>query len=155
MHKSYQSAFSLVEVMIVVAIIADVMIIAVPAFLRARNLAQNTKFMNDMRAASAAFEMYAAENNRYPAAAGPAVIPAGMAVYLNGMEWTNSTPIGGLWSWAPGQWGSEAQLGVNFVNGSTPDDVRMTDIDTRMDNGALSTGSFRKRDATNYMHIIE
>ena len=50
-----------------------------------------------------------------------------------------------------------AQLGVTFSPGSpgNPDDVRMTDIDTRMDNGALSTGGFRKQSDTTYMHIIE
>ena len=29
------------------------------------------------------------------------------------------------------------------------------DIDARIDNGALSTGSFRQQDANHYMHIIE
>ncbi len=156
MHKSNQSAFSLVEIMIVVAILADVLIIAVPAFLRARNLAQNTKFINGLRTASAGFEMYAAENNRYPAAAAPGTLPAGMNIYLTGVTWSDSTPIGGRWSWAPAQWGSVAQLGVSYAGGSSiADDVRMADIDTRMDNGVLSTGAFRKRDSANYMQIIE
>lgn len=157
MRKSTRSAFTLVEVMIIVAIIADVMIVAMPAFLRARNLAQNTKFMTDLRTATSGFEMYAAENNRYPASARPGTIPPGMAPYLNGMAWSSYTPIGGLWDWEPNKFGSVAQLGVDFGAGGpgTPDDVRMTDIDTRIDNGALSTGSFRKQDPTNYMHIIE
>ncbi len=157
MHKSNQSAFSLVELMIIVAILADVLIVAMPAFLRARNLAQNTKFINDLRTASAAFEMYAAESNRYPAATMPGSVPAGMGVYLNGVAWNSATPIGGLWSWAPGQWGATAQVGVNY-SPSAPgvaDDLRMSDIDLRMDNGTLSTGSFRKQSGTDYMHIIE
>ncbi len=157
MRKSTRSAFTLVEVMIIVAIIADVMIVAMPAFLRARNLAQNTKFLTDLRTATSGFEMYAAENNRYPASARPGTIPSGMGPYLNGMAWSSYTPIGGLWDWEPNKFGFVAQLGVDFGAGGpgTPDDVRMTDIDTRIDNGALSTGSFRKQDATNYMHIIE
>ena len=159
MRKSTKrpAAFTLVELMIIVAIIADVMIVAMPAFLRARNMAQNTKFITDLRTATAGFEMYAAENNRYPTSARPGAMPSGMSPYLNGMAWTSYTPIGGQWDWEPNKWSSVAQVGVDFISGSpgNPDDVRMSDIDQRMDNGALSTGGFRKRDSTNYMHIIE
>jgi type II secretory pathway pseudopilin PulG len=157
MHKSKKSAFTLVELMIIVAILADVLIVAMPAFLRARNLAQNTKFITDLRTGAAAFEMYAAENNRYPAAASAGIIPSGMSPYLNGMAWNSYTPIGGRWGWVPNQWNSVAQIGVVYGSGApgTADDVRMADIDTRIDNGALSTGSFRKQDASNFMHIIE
>jgi type II secretory pathway pseudopilin PulG len=157
MHKSKKSAFTLVELMIIVAILADVLIVAMPAFLRARNLAQSTKFINDLRTAASAFEMYAAENNKYPAVSSPGVIPSGMSPYLAGVAWSSSTPIGGRWDWQTNKWSAIAQLGVNYVSGSpgSPDDVRMADIDTRIDNGALSTGSFRKQDATNFMHIIE
>jgi len=161
MRKSHKrSAFTLVELMIIVAILSDVLIVAMPAFLRARNLAQNTKFITDLRTGTAGFEMYAAENNRYPNQAAPGAIPSGMNPYLNGMAWSSTTPIGGLWDWEPGA-GSPllpvAQLGVSFVAGTpgNPDDVRMTDIDTRMDNGALSTGGFRKQSDSTYMHIIE
>ena len=157
MHKSKTSAFTLVELMIIVAILSDVLIVAMPAFVRARNLAQNTKFITDLRTATSAFEMYAAESNRYPNTSSPGTIPSGMSVYLNGMAWGSYTPIGGYWDWEPNKWGFNAQVGVDYAAGSpgTPDDVRMTDIDRRMDNGALSTGGFRKQDSTNFMHIIE
>jgi type II secretory pathway pseudopilin PulG len=158
MRKSKKNAaFTLVELMIIVAILADVMIIALPAFIRARDLAQNTKFANDLRTAAGAFEMYAAENNRYPDAAAPGTIPTGMTVYLNGMAWSSHTPVGGSWSWEPDKWGARAQVGVAYGGGApgTPNDVRMADIDTRIDNGALSTGGFRKQDSAHYMQIIE
>lgn len=157
MRKSRQTAFTLVELMIIVAILTDILIIALPAFLRARNMAQNTKFVNDLRTAASAFEMYAAETNRYPAAATPGMVPSGMSPYLSGVAWTSGTPIGGRWSWAPDQWGAKAQVGVTFGGGypGTPDDLRMSDIDIRVDNGVLETGGFRKQSATDYMHIIE
>ena len=157
MHKSKTAAFSLVELMIIVAIISDVLIVAMPAFLRARNLSQNTKFASDLRTATSAFEMYAAESNRYPAATPSGTIPSGMSVYLNGMAWSSYTPVGGRWSWAPNQWGAIAQVGVEYSPSApgTADDVRMADIDQRIDNGALSTGGFRKQDGTHYMRIIE
>ena len=164
MHKSKKSAFTLVELMIIVAIMADVMIVAMPAFIRARNMAQNTKFVTDLRTAVAAFEMYAAEVNRYPADSAPGVIPTGsrasdpgMTVYLNGMAWDSSTAIGGRWDWEPNKWNATAQVGVTYGGGAPgkPDDVRMADIDFRIDNAALSTGSFRKQDDNSYMYIIE
>ena len=158
MRKSKKnSAFTLVELMIIVAILADVMIIAMPAFLRARDLAQNTKSITDLRTAVGGFEMYAAENNRYPNAAAPGNVPAGMSVYLNGIAWSSYTAVGGYWLWEPDKWGAHAQVGVDYASGApgTPNDVRMADIDTRMDNGALSTGGFRKQDSTHYMFIIE
>src|SRR5437899_611785 len=43
MHRR-QAAFTLVEIMIVVAIIADLSLIAMPAFMRARDSAQNARF---------------------------------------------------------------------------------------------------------------
>jgi type II secretory pathway pseudopilin PulG len=158
MHKSKKkSAFTLVELMIIVAILSDVLIVAMPSFIRARNMAQNTKFISDMRTASSAFEMYAAENNHYPAPAAAGVIPTGMSVYLNGVPWSSGTPIGGRWGWLPNQFSVTAQVGVIYGAGSDgrPDDVRMADIDARIDNGALSTGAFRQQDPNTYMHIIE
>jgi type II secretory pathway pseudopilin PulG len=158
MHKSKKkSAFTLVELMIIVAILADVLIVAMPAFMRARNMAQNTKFITDLRTASAAFEMYAAENNHYPAASAPGIIPSGMSVYLNGVPWSSGTPIGGRWAWLPNQFSVTAQLGVVYGGGSPgiADDVRMADIDSRIDNSALSTGAFRQQDANTFVHIIE
>jgi hypothetical protein len=115
------------------------------------------KFITDLRTGVSAFEMYAAENNRYPAATTTGLIPSGMSVYLSGMAWSSGTPIGGRWDWKPNQWNSTAQVGVAYGGGSpgSPDDVRMADIDARIDNGALSTGAFRKQDDTHFMHIIE
>lgn len=155
-RNSAPSAFTLVEVMIVVAILANLALIAVPAYARARSVSQNSRFISDLRVATAAFEMYAAENNRYPNSAAHGTMPTGMSIYLNGMAWTSATPIGGRWDWEPNKWGFTAQLGVDYTSGpGSANDVRMADIDLRLDNGALSTGAFRKQDATNYMHIIE
>jgi len=52
--------------MIVVAIICLLALLALPAFLRARQRTQNTKFINSLRVAIAAFDTYATEHNSYP-----------------------------------------------------------------------------------------
>ena len=56
--------FTLVEIMIVVAIIALLASIAVPGFLRARKRAQASRVVNDLRLIDNAVDQYAIENNR-------------------------------------------------------------------------------------------
>jgi len=56
--------FTLVEIMIVVAIIALLAAIAVPGFLRARKRAQASRILNDLRLIDAAVDQYAIETNK-------------------------------------------------------------------------------------------
>ena len=58
------AGFTLVEIMIVVAIIALLAAIAVPGFLRARKRSQASKILNDLRMIDAAIDQYAIETNR-------------------------------------------------------------------------------------------
>jgi prepilin-type N-terminal cleavage/methylation domain-containing protein len=58
------AGFTLVEIMIVVAIIALLAAIAVPGFLRARKRSQPAKILNDLRMIDAAVDQYAIETNR-------------------------------------------------------------------------------------------
>jgi prepilin-type N-terminal cleavage/methylation domain-containing protein len=57
-------AFTLVEIMIVVAIIALLASIAVPGFLRARKRAQASRILNDLRLIDSAVDQYAIETNK-------------------------------------------------------------------------------------------
>jgi prepilin-type N-terminal cleavage/methylation domain-containing protein len=61
-----RGAFTLVEIMIVVAIIALLAAIAVPNFLRARKRSQATRILEDLRILDAAVDQYAIENNKGP-----------------------------------------------------------------------------------------
>jgi prepilin-type N-terminal cleavage/methylation domain-containing protein len=58
------SAFTLVEIMIVVGIIALLAAIAVPNFLRARKRSQGTRCLEDLRIIDSACDQYAIENNK-------------------------------------------------------------------------------------------
>lgn len=62
--SSHSRGFTLVEIMIVVAIIALLAAIAVPGFLRARKRAQATKILNDLRLIDSAVDQYAIETNK-------------------------------------------------------------------------------------------
>src|SRR5687768_8549592 len=59
-----RGGFTLVEIMIVVAIIALLAAIAVPNFLRARKRSQATKILEDLRIIEGAKDQYAIERNK-------------------------------------------------------------------------------------------
>src|SRR5213080_99175 len=59
-----QKGFTLVEIMIVVAIIALLAAIAVPGFLRARKRSQASRILNDLRMIDSALDQYAIEHNK-------------------------------------------------------------------------------------------
>lgn len=81
--KSHKG-FTLVEIMIVVAIIALLAAIAVPGFLRARKRSQASRILNDLRMIDSAVDQYAIETNRRT---GDAVAIA---------DWTNYLKKGSL-----------------------------------------------------------
>ena len=89
MQSRRQNAFTLVEIMIVVAIIALLAAIAVPGFLRARKRSQAGTIMNDLRLIDSALDQYAIETNKL---SGAPVAPSDWAIYLNnkGSKLTNT-----------------------------------------------------------------
>jgi len=72
-----RSGFTLVEIMIVVAIIALLAAIAVPGFLRARKRSQASRILNDLRMIDSACDQYAIETSRTTGAT------------INVTDWTN------------------------------------------------------------------
>src|ERR1700722_2322004 len=79
-----RSGFTLVEIMIVVAIIALLAAIAVPGFLRARKRSQASRILNDLRMIDSACDQYAIETNR----------TTGATVAIT--DWTNYLKKGSL-----------------------------------------------------------
>ncbi len=59
-----QGGFTLVEIMIVVAVIALLAAIAVPGFMRARKRSQASRILNDLRFIDSAVDQYALENGK-------------------------------------------------------------------------------------------
>jgi prepilin-type N-terminal cleavage/methylation domain-containing protein len=59
-----RGGFTLVEIMIVVAIIALLAAIAVPGFLRARKRSQASRIINDLRLIDSAMDQYAIETTK-------------------------------------------------------------------------------------------
>ena len=77
-----RSGFTLVEIMIVVAIIALLAAIAVPGFLRARKRSQASRIINDLRLIDSAVDQYAIETNKSSGAS------------VNTVDWTNYLKAG-------------------------------------------------------------
>src|ERR1700710_2395067 len=74
-----RGGFTLVEIMVVVAIIALLASIAVPNFLRARKRSQATRILEDLRIIDASIDEYAIENNK---SGGPTVNWTDIQSYL-------------------------------------------------------------------------
>lgn len=145
--------FTLVELMIVVAIIALLAVLALPSVLRARRESQNAKFMNALRVATSAIELYATENRVYPPDSNRGIIPPGMATYLDEtLGWTGQTPIGGQWDWDFNVFGVRAAVSVV---GATIDLDQLTEIDSKYDDGNLASGRFQSTGAGRYSDIVE
>jgi prepilin-type N-terminal cleavage/methylation domain-containing protein len=81
MRQTHLKAFTLIELLIVVAIIAILAAIAVPNFLEAQVRSKVSRAKADLRTLSIALESYAVDNNGYPYIsdddAGEWVMPAG------------------------------------------------------------------------------
>lgn len=134
--------FTLVEIMIVVVIIGLLAAMAIPAFRRVRESAQNARFVSDLRTFSQAFETYSMKNGAWPPNAGTGVVPAGMTGELNDAAWTTpKNSVGGRWNWDLNLNGNAAGISVTNVTAS---DAQMAAIDAKIDDGDLSTGRFRQ-----------
>jgi len=150
-NKRCRQGFTLVEIMVVIGIIGLLAAIAIPNFIKVRKTAFHARFIADLHAAVAAFEMRALEKGDYPPETGPGQMPDGMEAYFKRMDWTAPTPIGGNWDWDNGQFGFKAGISVTQAD---LDDAEMTEIDQKIDDGNLATGTFRRR-AGGYIYILQ
>ncbi len=74
--RKHNRAFTLIELLIVVAIIGILAAIAVPNFLNARYRAQIARNQADMQATGTALEQYRLDNNGYPPVSNCGLAPA-------------------------------------------------------------------------------
>ena len=146
------AGFTLVEIMIVVVIIGLLAAMAIPAFKRVQQGAQNNRYVSDLRTFAQAFETYALKHGDWPPNAGTGVVPAGMSGELKDAAWTiPKNSIGGRWNWDRNNFGGAA---VISVANATVSDAQMLLVDAKIDDGDLSTGDFQKNGGR-FCYILE
>ncbi len=79
--------FSLIELLVTVAILGIVMAIAIINYRSAIDRSRQRRSMSDMRSLATGFEAYATDHNRYPPPAG-FVLPPGLALPTESLEAT-------------------------------------------------------------------
>jgi prepilin-type N-terminal cleavage/methylation domain-containing protein len=148
---SSKKGFTLVEIMIVVAIIGLLASLGIPSMLEAGQGTRKARFAREIKTAGHAFVQYAFDQGEYPSDKTPAQMPSGMAEYFQGFPWSEKTVIGGHWDWDYGVFGITAGVSVNSPNWG---DDQMKEIDALIDDGNLASGQFRKRSG-GYIYILE
>ena len=79
MRSHHRSGFTLVEIMIVVAIIGLLAAIAIPSFVNARTKSQQNACINNLRQANGAVQQYALDNNNAVAGGFNVLVPTYIA----------------------------------------------------------------------------
>ncbi len=88
--REAERGFTLIELMIVVAIIAILAGILIPNFVNARSQAQTAACESNLRSIATALELYYTDNQVYPTASAASVGPT--LLTANGVAYLNNTP---------------------------------------------------------------
>ena len=151
MRATYKSGFTLVEIMIVVVIIGLLAAMALPAFKRARESSQNTRFANDVRVFASAIETFTTEKGVYPEDSGSGAFPTGMGDYIRTEQWNYGPSIGGVWDVERDSYGVRSAVGSHQFIASIE---QLTVFDNKYDDGDLTNGNYRQLAGDRYYYII-
>lgn len=148
-----RAAFTLVEIMIVVAVIGLLAAIAIPNFVRARNVSQGVRVANDLRIFGDGFAVYSFEKGTYPPDSHE-VLPSvpDIEQYVDAARFTAPTVIGGRYNWEGPD--SYPYAGVS-VSGSSLSVAELRRVDQVVDDGDLDTGNYRRPSNGRFTYIIE
>jgi len=142
-------AFSLIELVIVVVILGILGAVALPRLSRGAEGAACHSFAVETSRLIECFYEYKMLNGSYPSQAPGQAIPDKIADrFLSGLD---DTPLGGVWKYKAA--GGSRELTAQLPGGKNYD-ATMLEVDLRIDNGNLSTGSFRKQSSTRYTYTF-
>ena len=142
-----RQAFSLVELVVVVMILAILAAIAVPQFLGTRGRASTVRAAQDLRVIEQAVLMYYSAYNEWPVPKPVGVVPNGMSEFIKDDVFLNPTPLGGAYrlkekTTTSAHTGSVTLSGVAIrwsVEETAPLDLCLG-LDELIDDGDLRTG---------------
>lgn len=145
--------FTLVELMIVIAIIGILAAIAVPNYIKYRDKARIVSMISDLKTFELGFMDYAIDNGDFPPDS-HIVLPdmPRMGKYISPTLWGQTTPLGGTYNWEGPD--SYPYAGISIFEGTAPAaDFRR--LDGMLDDGDLSQGRFRQTPNGRYTYIID
>ena len=107
--RSNKAAFTLVEIMIVVAIIGLLAALAIPGFVKARKQSQGRRILNDARQMDAAIDQWALEYGKKDT---DASITTSAATYLK-TAWQSTDLLGGTYDFTGGVGTSQVKIAAS------------------------------------------
>lgn len=151
MYRNLKSGFTLLEIMIVVAMIGLLLAMALPLFDKVRQRTQNTRLANDFRVFSGLIETFMIEEGTFAPGADPGQLPDSLVSYFKPDQWSERPAIGGAWDIEQGTNSVQSAIGID---GFTAEEEQIQEFDNDYDDGNLTTGLFRKFGGNGYYFII-
>lgn len=152
-YRSKRSAFTLVEILIVVVILGILAAIVIPSFTGATDEARQSTFIASLKTYADACEYFTVKEGRFPPDGSSGSLPAGFATYVDQEEYESPTPLGGVWDTEFNDSGVTSAIGVHFNGDPVPG--YMLQIDETFDDGNLSSGVFQQLAADRFYYIVE
>ena len=153
-RAGHRDGFTLVEILIVVVILGILAAIVVPQFASAADSAREGSCATTLNNLASAVEVYRARNNAWPPDTSTGTWENALDGLIREEEFEATTPIGGNWDIEINENGIVAAVGIHFGGSAPSSTAGLIEIDRILDDGDLSTGSFREIRSNGWYLVI-